>query len=73
MAYKGNDPCINAAAEDEPIFVLRANDELAPDVVRYWVHLSMEQELHADKLDEARHWADVMAEWKAAQVGTIVL
>ena len=29
--------CLNRAAADEPLFVLRANDELAADVVRYWV------------------------------------
>jgi hypothetical protein len=31
------DSCLNKAADDEPLFVLRANDELAPDVVRHWV------------------------------------
>lgn len=29
--------CINLAAPDEPVFVLRGNDELAPDIVRAWV------------------------------------
>jgi hypothetical protein len=28
--------CFNRAAPDEPIFVLRANDPLAPDIVREW-------------------------------------
>jgi hypothetical protein len=28
--------CLTNAADDEPLFVLRANDELAPDIVRRW-------------------------------------
>ena len=28
--------CLTRATDDEPLFVLRANDELAPDVVRKW-------------------------------------
>ncbi len=28
--------CLTAAADDEPLFVLRANDELAPQLVREW-------------------------------------
>lgn len=28
--------CLNNAADDEPIFVLKSTDELAPDIVREW-------------------------------------
>lgn len=28
--------CLTSAADDEPIFVLKSTDELAPDVVRLW-------------------------------------
>jgi hypothetical protein len=36
-----NDPnsCLNRAQGDEPIFVLRANDEIAPIVIRHWASL----------------------------------
>jgi hypothetical protein len=30
--------CLTAAADDEPVFLLRANDELAPALVRAWAH-----------------------------------
>jgi hypothetical protein len=30
------DPCYGKAAADEPIFVLKASDELAPDAVACW-------------------------------------
>lgn len=33
--HRGNS-CLNKAADDEPLFVLRANDPLAPDLVRKW-------------------------------------
>lgn len=39
MASKNNPgkfDCYAAAAPDEPIFTLRANDELAPYIVRIW-------------------------------------
>jgi hypothetical protein len=29
--------CLAKAADDEPIFVLRAQDSLAPDTIRAWV------------------------------------
>jgi hypothetical protein len=28
--------CLTAAKDNEPLFVLRANDELAPNIVREW-------------------------------------
>lgn len=63
--------CLNNAERDEPIFVLRANDELAPDVVREWARmydirkrgLGITQK-QIDKLKEALALADQMERWK---------
>lgn len=48
MATK-NDPgkfdCYAAAAPDEPIFVLRADDELAPILVRLWAGMRGREEI----------------------------
>lgn len=30
--------CLTRANEDEPVFVLRANDALAPPMIRRWAH-----------------------------------
>lgn len=30
--------CINKAEDDEPVFVLRANDPLMPKVVQFWAN-----------------------------------
>ncbi len=32
--------CLNKAAPDEPIFVLRAKDKLAPQTLRHWVAIA---------------------------------
>jgi len=34
--------CINKAADDEPVFVLRANDENAPAIVLEWCRESQQ-------------------------------
>lgn len=34
--------CLSKAAEDEPIFVLRAQDLTAPDTIRYWMRNAVE-------------------------------
>lgn len=67
--------CLNRAHDDEPVFVLRANDPIAAHVVEYWASayviskqdhgtdglLTTEQ--HA-KMLEARSSAAAMREWK---------
>jgi hypothetical protein len=62
--------CFNRAAEDEPIFVLRAHDPLAPDAVRRWSYTRM---LHRGTADvaaaEAAGVADAMEEWRKVHGG----
>ena len=78
-ANPGKFNCYAKAADDEPIFVLRASDPLAPDVVGYWAdryHLQKEignsvgngpevltASQHA-KYAEARACAIAMKEWR---------
>ena len=45
--------CLNQAHSDEPIFTLRANDELAPDVVRVWAGRYLKK--HRDAGQTAYH------------------
>lgn len=68
------DSCLNKADEDEPLFVLRANDELAPDIVREWARMYDRQkrdegmtDVQMAKHEEALNIADAMEDWKAAQ------
>ena len=64
--------CLNRAEEDEPLFVLRANDELAPAIVLEWAERYREQKLEAQggltdeqraKYDEAKMIAMNMVSW----------
>lgn len=86
MATK-NEPCefdcLANLADDEPYFTLRANDELAPEIVRQWAEnykLTKEienstgqgpgplTERQQHKYDDALLCADQMEAWKAGPV-----
>lgn len=69
--------CLNRADENEPVFVLRANDELAPGAVRHWAAQyiatkggweAMTGRQHT-KYQEAMKLADQMDEWLEAKNG----
>lgn len=52
--------CLNRAADDEPVFVLRANDPLAPEAIIQWCHLY--RKMHAPNgvwdSERRRQWHD---------------
>lgn len=55
--------CFASAADNEPVFVLRAQDKLAPELVRRWAH---EAELNGcphGKIMRALETADAMENW----------
>ena len=64
--------CLNKADDDEPIFVLRANDPLAPLIVREWAARYRRAkaeagELTAERENKARRaegLANQMVQWK---------
>jgi hypothetical protein len=59
--------CLNKAAADEPVFVLRAKDPLAPDIIRLWA--AEAQGVHeVEKCTEANQIADDMESWRKANV-----
>jgi hypothetical protein len=69
--------CLTSALDDEPIFVLRANDELAPQLVRWWSALYQEQKSKAHggmsaredaKYIEAQRLAGTMEDWRAKRI-----
>lgn len=60
------DSCYNKAAMDEPLFVLRAQDILAPELVREWAHRAKAKGTPQTKVDEALQLADRMVEWQDA-------
>lgn len=55
--------CMAKAAPDEPVFVLRAQDRLAPQMVREWAMRAKFHGLGPTKLKEALDLADAMERW----------
>lgn len=46
--------CFAAAKEDEPLFVLRSTDELAPAIVRLWAAMYEQQKRAAGLWNDSR-------------------
>jgi hypothetical protein len=70
--------CLNHAENEEPVFVLRANDENAPDSIRHWVHLYVFSKggylrmnaTQRAKADEAYAVARQMEDWRKIKRAT---
>ena len=64
--YELADPnsCLNRAADDEPIFVLRAKDPLAAKSVEDWAARAVLSGLHDDKAKAAYRFAQAMRAWR---------
>ena len=68
--------CLNRAADDEPIFVLRANDENAPAIVCAWARDYLESKggygkasrVQIEKYEESIQLASQMRVWRMQQV-----
>lgn len=63
MAFRDNCPTLKKVAPDEPIFVLRAQDQLAPLVLGYWIEMAKADGTPQEKLDEAEKCQDAMILW----------
>lgn len=55
--------CLNRAAHDEPVFVLRAKDPLAAQTVRLWATMAVGTH-ELGKPDDAMHVAECMDKWR---------
>ena len=62
--YNGIQDASGKIPDDEPVFVLRAQDTNAPDVVRLWCQLSSEDGANSKMVMAASAWADVMEDWQ---------
>lgn len=68
MAYKSSCETLKKVGDDEPIFVLRAQDELAAQVVMFWAALARNRLVNHEKVLEAELCANKMREWKNKKV-----
>lgn len=55
--------CYDKAGEDEPLFVLRAQDMLAAATVRFWASLAAGGDTDPKVIQEAFDCADQMDAW----------
>lgn len=55
--------CYDKAAEDEPLFVLRAQDPLAAEIVREWARRAAARGVPEKKYTEAWQVAADMDQW----------
>ena len=53
---------------NEPIFVLRAQDKLAPGIVQQWAWEARRFCVPDAKIAEAVEWATVMEQWPTKQI-----
>lgn len=58
--------CLNKAADDEPVFVIRAKDRVGPATVRDWVYRATALGIHQEKVAEALDLARAMEVWRRA-------
>jgi hypothetical protein len=63
MATKHTSETLAKAADDEPIFVLRANDEIAETTVRHWAAVAIVRGVDGAKVLQALEVADAMRDW----------
>lgn len=55
--------CISKAADDEPVFVLRAQDLFAPGLVRFWAMMAKACGAPQEKWEGAALLANDMDRW----------
>jgi hypothetical protein len=65
--------CLGKAYSDEPVFILRAQDRFAPDVVEVWAAKveAVGKVGNGDKIKEARALAHQMRAWQALHVSKV--
>ena len=51
-------------ASDEPVFLLRAKDSIAPDIVRIWAFKLRDMDGDMDTVNKVLDHADKMAKWQ---------
>jgi hypothetical protein len=61
MAFKQTCSTLKKVGDDEPIFVLRAQDESASMAVAYW--LRMNPQLSVERKAEAERCIEAMVQW----------
>lgn len=73
MAYKATEEILKKIGDDEPIFVLRANDKLAPGIVASWVWEALDAGVFREKVAEVEKLIDQMEAYQKANPDRVKL
>ncbi len=60
--------CLGKAADNEPLFILRAQDVIAPQIVEEWIRVAQGYGTNTAKLDEARQLVMKMRAWPTRKI-----
>lgn len=63
MVVRG-EGCLGKAADDEPVFVLRAQDRFLPVILDLWINLAMAANVNPKKIEEAQLLLDKVRRWQ---------
>ncbi len=63
MGFKNNDRVLDKISDDEPIFVLRAQDKFAPIIIRLWADLVQQYGISEERYNEALEVIEEMESW----------
>ncbi len=63
MGFKNNDRVLDKISDDEPIFVLRAQDKFAPILIRLWADLAQQYGISEERHNEAIDLVEEMESW----------
>jgi len=69
MNAKGINPHLGEATE-EPTFLLRGRDALAPSLLREWARRALDKDYPLDRVHAALDQADEMERWQARQTSS---
>jgi hypothetical protein len=62
--------CLNKAADDEPVFVIRAKDVCAVATILAWINYRIESGKNRpgdSEMREAYQWCNMVAQWRREQ------
>lgn len=61
----------NIIPEDEPVFLLRAQDRVAPNAVLYWAEMAEKEGVDPEMIRLARKHAEKMVQWPKKKIADI--
>lgn len=68
---KSAEEFLRSVRPGEPVFILRAQDKIAPDVIDAWLDMAAHHDAPSEKLDDAERILAEFREWQEANPGKV--